>query len=318
MYTYISTLSLREEECWPFIVSSFVQMDPTPTSRPSELIQNSEPSIRNYIFEIESKLEKLLVLEKYYSELDTKYLDIQEDLFSMQIRNHECKSTEEELKKENDILRLKNDELTKENEHLKQQLETQQSGKELFDLLSSPLSDNGDSRGETTITTDNSKNAETNNANSILIKNMPKGLMDFDGCSKKAIILLGKLINLKLTPLDIKRVDIKERKFYERQNMQPDKIILIVEFSNQDLKVDFLKHKEKLKKVHRTQEIDVTDFVSEDVYNLYQYAKILKSHGYNSVYWRNNCVYAKKTRSTASQPILIKSQSQVDLLKLIK
>lgn len=318
MYTYISTLSLREEECWPFIVSSFVQMDSTSTSRPSELIQNSEPSIRNYIFEIESKLEKFLVLEKYYSELDTKYLDIQEDLFSMQIRNHECKSTEEELKKENDILRLKNDELTKENERLKQQLETQQSGKELFDLLSSPLSDNGDSRGETAITTDNSKNAETNNANSILIKNMPKGLMDFDGCSKKAIILLGKLINLKLTPLDIKRVDIKERKFYERQNMQPDKIILIVEFSNQDLKVDFLKHKEKLKKVHRTQEIDVTDFVSEDVYNLYQYAKILKSHGYNSVYWRNNCVYAKKTRSTASQPILIKSQSQVDLLKLIK
>lgn len=293
-------------------------MDSTSTSRPSELIQNSEPSIRNYIFEIESKLEKFRVLEKYYSELDTKYLDIQEDLFSMQIRNHECKCTEEELKKENDILRLKNDELTKENERLKQQLEAQQSGKELFDLLSSPLSDNGDSRGETTITTDNSKNAETNNANSILIKNMPKGLMDFDGCSKKAIILLGKLINLKLTPLDIKRVDIKERKFYERQNMQPDKIILIVEFSNQDLKVDFLKHKEKLKKVHRTQEIDVTDFVSEDVYNLYQYAKILKSHGYNSVYWRNNCVYAKKTRSTASQPILIKSQSQVDLLKLIK
>lgn len=297
-------------------------MDSTSTPRPSELIQNSEPSIRNYIVEIESKLDRYLVLEKYYSELDTKYLDIQEDLFSMQIRNHECKSTEEELIKENNRLRLKNDELTKENEHLKQQLEAQQSGKELFDRMS-PLTDNGDSRGET-ITTDSSKIAaeehsdETNNANSILIKNMPKELLDGDDCSKKAIILLGKHINLKLTQLDIKRVDIKERKFYERQNMQPDKIILIVEFSKQDLKVDFLKHKEKLKKVQETKEIDITDFVSEDVYNLYQYAKILKSHGYNSVYWRNNCVYAKKTRSTASQPILIKSQSQVDLLKLIK
>lgn len=291
--------------------------DEIAATRPStELIQGTDPKIQVYILELEDKLKKYADLEKSHKELDTKYIDVQEDLFGVQIRIHELLSQTKELNKLNEQLRNKNADLMEKNKKLEATIDQLDRGR----ALNHVDADDESSQTNTNTIKQNAQQAisssNTNNANSVLVKNLPRAQMDSDDY-KKTIIKLGKIMEIKLSKTDVKRTTIKERKFYERQNMQPDKIILIVEFNNQELKVDFLKHKERLKTNDSAKNIEITDFVSEEVYDLYQFAKVLKSqYGYNSVYWRNNCVYAKETRS--SEPIHIKSQTHVNVLKKSK
>uniref|UniRef100_A0A1L8EBI4 Uncharacterized protein n=1 Tax=Haematobia irritans TaxID=7368 RepID=A0A1L8EBI4_HAEIR len=273
----------------------------------SESFVNENPKVTNYIIEIEKKLEKYETLETDYRELDAKYLDVQEDMFGMNIKKFEYEAQIQCLTKENEKLRLENKKLTEEMEKFKRDMVAIYKTNGVRDKIACEAELSNNKNNATTVEND------TNYANSILIKNFPQKLIHDD--IKKSIEKLGKYMKLPLSDMDISKATRKESKFYERLNMQPDTLILIVEFKDQEMKVNFLKRKEMLKTHKSCKEIEITDFVSEDVYNLYQYAKVLKSHGYNSVYWRNNCVYVKKNRSTNCEPILIESQSQVDVLK---
>ncbi|KNC22468.1 hypothetical protein FF38_13576 [Lucilia cuprina] len=121
-------------------------------------------------------------------------------------------------------------------------------------------------------------------------------------------------MKLKISENDIVKVCPKDSKYNERQNLKSTKINLIVEFRTSELKVEFLKNKDKLKQYSILKDIEIVDYVSDETFNLCQYAKILKPYGYDAIYWRNNSVYAKKTRSSLSEPILIKSKNDVDIL----
>uniref|UniRef100_A0A1I8Q5Y9 Uncharacterized protein n=1 Tax=Stomoxys calcitrans TaxID=35570 RepID=A0A1I8Q5Y9_STOCA len=298
-------------------------MDSLSHQRPSESTISENPEIRKYILELESAVRNYMPYEKSYRELDTKYLDVQEDLYAATIQNNEYKLQIKALENENSKLRQENITLRNTIESLEQaiaepQMErTDNDAPTARELQQAQNKSSRSSSSSSSVESVNDAAENINYANSILVKNVPKKLMPQED-TKKAILALAKCMNLQVTEMDISNAIIKERKFYERLNMQPKKLILIVEFRNQKTKVDFLKHKEKLKTNTSFKDIEITDYVSEDIYNLYQYAKVLKSHGYNSVYWRNNCVYVKKTRSTNSQPILIESQNQVDVLKSLK
>ncbi|XP_037823304.1 E3 ubiquitin-protein ligase TRAIP-like [Lucilia sericata] len=159
-----------------------------------------------------------------------------------------------------------------------------------------------------TIVADNNSDA-----NSVLVKGFTE--LQIKAIPKINIINLGRHMKLKISEKDIVKVCTKENKYNERHNLKSGKVNLIVEFRSSELKVEFLKNKDKLKQYSILKDIEIIDYVSDEIFNLYQYAKILKSHGYDAIYWRNNSVYVKKTRSNLSEPILIKSKNHVDTLK---
>lgn len=282
-------------------------MDELLSNKPQRLIEEAPPEIRNYILLLEEKLTRLVPFEDHYNEVNDKYVNVQEDLFALQINTNEFKYKIKELTQENDKLSKENERLNKENGKTNKLNIVSPKNLQISRYIKQTA------KGQHSI---EATDPDQNSANCILLKGVPNEL--FGASPTLGVIHLGRLLNLQLTEVDIRKITNKERKFYERQNMKPDKLIFIVELSNSDTKVNILKNKEKLKLHPNAKDIEITDFVSEDVYNLYQYAKVLKSCGYHLVYWRNNSVYAKKTRSSNSQPILIESASQVDVLKEIK
>lgn len=155
-----------------------------------------------------------------------------------------------------------------------------------------------------------------NKANCILIKNLNQNTLIVMSKAREMIKLLARQMSIdNLKDDDVKFIKMNESKYYKRRNITPDRISLLVEFSCEQIKVDFLKNKEKLKSNELTESLEILDYVSDETYNLYQYAKeLLKSKGYQMVYWRNNSVYARRNKSSLCEPIKLQTKQDVDAL----
>lgn len=261
---------------------------------------SSDPLLKDYI----QKLIHNLQFEKTKSE---NYL----------AENKELKDKLYQLENEIKNLKLKKQKLEEINDKLQRDITLNQISQK-SDAININTTTTV-SNGSVTITNDESANPNDGNdddCNCIIVKGLNKSAL---ASSLITIIVdMGRAMKLKLTKDDLKRVTIMKRKFYERNNLETDTMILIVQFHKLNMKVDFLKHKEKCKKHPAYASVNVEDYVSEHTYNLCQYAKILKTCGYAAVYWRNNCVYAKKTNSTDCKEIPIHSRFEVDALKSSK
>ncbi|XP_065363753.1 uncharacterized protein LOC135957024 [Calliphora vicina] len=284
-------------------------MDEILAKKPADQLENADSQIKIYILMLERKLQNCILWENFNKENETKRLDIQEENFSLKLQIQEFKKHDELQKKLIQEIQTQNGKLDCENKLLKMQATVIQQ--KLEELKKTNCKPNG-------IKTPQSNNVDDNNseANSVLVKGFTE--RQLNAIPKINIINMGRHMKLKISEKDIIKVSTMERKFYERHSLTPDKIILIVQFRTAEMKVEFLKNKEKLKLQSNLNDIEITDYVSDEVFNLYQYAKILKTHGFTSIYWRNNCVYAKKTRSSFCEPILIKSKTDVDNLKVLQ
>lgn len=301
-------------------------MNEIQANKPIDELKNADPSIKMYILQLENVLQNILLLDKRNKELEKTCLDLQEELFALKLQKEENYMIAELHKREMQQLRVENERVKWENNQLKVEVSSLRKNRDnsVADSNRSSSSssvtkslENKCNKAQSLISKNASGNAdEQADANSVLIKGISENQLNKD--PKVNIIMLARNMKLSISKTDIEKVYTKERKFYERHNLKPKETILIAQFKTPELKVEFLKNKEKLKPLSNTKDIEITDYVSDDVYNLYQYAKILKSHGYVSVYWRNNCVYAKKSRSSYCEPILIKCTKEVDVLKAIK
>ncbi|XP_046802083.1 repetitive organellar protein-like [Lucilia cuprina] len=284
-------------------------MDEVLSSKPIAALEKSDNLIKTYILLLERKLKNCILWENFNNEKETKCLDLEEELFSLKLQQQENKQQGDLHKKQMEKVNDENVKLKSENEQLK--LEIIKLQEEIEKLKNNNCNQNN--RIERTISIDNTENSD---ANSVLVKGFTK--LQLCTIPKINIINLCHHMKIQISDKDIVKVKNKESKYNERLKLKPDKIQLIVEFRTSDLKVEFLKNKDKLKQQPDLADIEIIDYVSDEVFNLYQYAKMLKDHGFASIYWRNNCVYAKKIRSSLCDPILIKSKNDVDNLKEAK
>ncbi|XP_037823312.1 uncharacterized protein LOC119611714 [Lucilia sericata] len=284
-------------------------MDEVFPSRPNAQLDKADSLIKTYVQLLERKLKNSILWENFSNENETKCLDLQEELFSLKLQLQENKQHDDLHKKQMEKVHDENLKLKSENEQLK--LDIIKLQQEIGKLQNNNCNQNN--RTERTISIDNTENSD---ANSVLVKGFTE--LQLSTIPKINIINLGHHMKIQISDKDIIKVKNKESKYNERLKLKPDKIQLIVEFRTSELKVEFLKNKDKLKQLSDLADIEIIDYVSDEVFNLYQYAKILKDHGFASIYWRNNCVYAKKTRSSLCDPILIKSKNDVDNLKDVK
>lgn len=153
---------------------------------------------------------------------------------------------------------------------------------------------------------------KTGDVNKIVLKGVSKEILNFD--LKKLVVDIGRKIKIKMRPNQIVTVEQLKQKYFERQKMMPNKIILVVDFTSHSLKLRFLKSKELLKQNTFTENFEIVDYVSEDTYDLYQYAKNLKTCGFAAVYWRNDNVYAKRSLERNSKEFDIRTFQDVDKL----
>lgn len=153
---------------------------------------------------------------------------------------------------------------------------------------------------------------KTESVNRILLKEVNKEALNTD--LKKLIVDIGRKIRIKINPNDIDKVEQLQQKYFERQKITPNTIILVVQFVSHSMKLRFLKSKELLKQSSFTKNFDIVDYVSEETYDLYQYAKYLKVCGFAAVYWRNDNVYVKRNLSQNCKEICIRSLADVDEL----
>lgn len=246
-----------------------------------------------------SPTDQVHPLDNHYKELDAKYLDMQEELFGMQVQTHELKTLLKQTTDDNNRLRRKNSQLEEKLTRLNKCSEARVHDSTTRTAGSTP-------HDESEAQIDSEDTVE--NAHSVLLKGFPQHLVGDD--IMENIEIIATVMELTITAKDIKKITPKGS-----ISQSSGKNNLIVDFINQQIKMDLLKHKERLKNFDIFKDIEICDYVSEDVYKLFQYAKILKYHGYQSVYWRNNCVYAKKTHSPNSQEIRIESGEHVDSLR---
>lgn len=259
-----------------------------------ELIQIENYTLRDEISKLRIDVDKLKGEASRPNEV--KYLDMQEELFGLQIQNHEYKKQITELTKACDRLS-------------KIKTKNKTNAKDYADIDSYARSD-----GEATSNNNKIQDNMQNSAKCILITGFPKSL--YNDNPKKCLMFLAQLMQLQISENDIKNVTV-EHTFYKAKYVKPDKLILIAEFLSLGIKMNFLAQKKMLKSHESAKGINVEDYVSEEVFKLYIYAKVLQNHGYKSVYCLNNCVYAKKPPSlnNSKKKVLITSHEEVDKLK---
>ncbi|XP_019893716.2 coiled-coil domain-containing protein 186 isoform X1 [Musca domestica] len=237
---------------------------------------------------------KQIAFEEHYKALDNKYVDMQEKLFEMQLQNHELRTQLEEANK---------------NLNRSQQVTAeQQTATNTPDATTAPVDVGTSSATPETMHSLSSSDTRTGD-NNVLIKGFDSSL---DNNEIKCMILtMADLMDLQIKNSDITNISRKESKSSRKSN----RALIVVELKQIKIKNNMLKNKEKLKNFDSFKDIEIWDYISDDVHQLFQYAKDLKNHGFQAVYLKNNSVYAIKNRTTNSRPILIKTSNQVDELK---
>lgn len=95
-------------------------------------------------------------------------------------------------------------------------------------------------------------------------------------------------------------------------NRLPNTVSLLIQFRTLQLKINFLKNKSKLKNHPEYGSVFIYEYMDEDTYSLFHYAKTkLKDHGFFKVFCQNGQIMAADSRS-GRKPIHIKNKTQVD------
>uniref|UniRef100_A0A1B0A2S8 RING-type domain-containing protein n=1 Tax=Glossina pallidipes TaxID=7398 RepID=A0A1B0A2S8_GLOPL len=95
-------------------------------------------------------------------------------------------------------------------------------------------------------------------------------------------------------------------------NRLPNTVSLLIQFRTLQLKINFLKNKSKLKNHPEYGSVFIHEYMDEDTYSLFHYAKTkLKDHGFFKVFCQNGQIMAADSRS-GRKPIHIKNKAQVD------
>ncbi|XP_069965545.1 myosin heavy chain, clone 203 isoform X2 [Bactrocera oleae] len=141
------------------------------------------------------------------------------------------------------------------------------------------------------------------NNTSVVIRGVPD--RDIKDPLADTVLMLTEIMNLPCTAADIKNVYKLNLTFKLRNTMQKGKTSLVVTFTTLNLKIKFLENKSKL----RNRALIVSAFIDKETYELFHYAKSLKSIGYH-VFYKNNNVFARDRNN--SETIKIISKLEVD------
>lgn len=114
----------------------------------------------------------------------------------------------------------------------------------------------------------------------------------------------------KLIGMEIKEENIENAYFMKKRNTSNAKQNMVVKFNSKSEKDKLMDSKMKFKDNECTKSIYVNDFLSKESFELFNYAKSLKSVGYQSVYTHNGRIYAKKNAIT--RPRFIRNAEDVD------
>lgn len=114
----------------------------------------------------------------------------------------------------------------------------------------------------------------------------------------------------KTVGVEIQKETIDEAYYLRRKNLSNPTTSLVVKFNSKSAKEKLMSVKSNLKKNETTKSIYVNDFLSKESLELLNYAKTLRSVGYQSIYSHAGRIYAKK--SDITKPRLIKSEEDVD------
>lgn len=125
----------------------------------------------------------------------------------------------------------------------------------------------------------------------------------------EAVIKLSQTVGVS-----IKEENIEEAYFLKKKNVSNPNQSLIVKFNSKFAKNKLMEAKSKLKGNDNTKNIYINDFLSKESLELFNYAKSLKSVGYNFVYTNGNRIYVKK--SSITRPRVIRRKEDVDEILL--
>lgn len=107
---------------------------------------------------------------------------------------------------------------------------------------------------------------------------------------------------------------VEDAYFLKNKNKNNENKTVVVKFTSKMQKDKFMSSKAKLKENEDTKKIYINNFNSKETMHLYNYAKSLKSIGYQYVFIKNGRVFAK--RSDTSNQQLIREEDEVDKILL--
>uniref|UniRef100_A0A1A9WMA3 RING-type domain-containing protein n=1 Tax=Glossina brevipalpis TaxID=37001 RepID=A0A1A9WMA3_9MUSC len=124
-------------------------------------------------------------------------------------------------------------------------------------------------------------------------------------------IALGSIMDMRITVNDIR--EIRKLPQYHKNNHLPNSTIsLLIQFRTLQLKINFLKNKSKLKNHSAYARVLIFEYMDDNTYSLFQYAKRnLKNHGFSRIFYQNGQIMASKV-TNGPNLIHIKSKIQVD------
>lgn len=124
-----------------------------------------------------------------------------------------------------------------------------------------------------------------------------------------AVLKLSEAVGVSMN-----EANIEEAYFLKKRNTTNPHQSLVVKFSSKTSKNKLMEAKSKLKDNDNTKNVYINDFLSKESMELFNYAKTLKTVGYNFVYTNGNRIYVKK--SSITRPKLIQRKEDVDEILL--
>lgn len=118
----------------------------------------------------------------------------------------------------------------------------------------------------------------------------------------------------KTVGADIPKESIDDAYYLRNKTQTNPKTSLVVKFISKSAKDTFMAVKPQLKKKEETKSIYVNDFLSKESMHLLNYARSLKSIGFERVYSHSGRIFAKKNEIT--KPRLIRSEEDVNTILL--
>ncbi|XP_012161819.1 myosin-11 [Ceratitis capitata] len=148
------------------------------------------------------------------------------------------------------------------------------------------------------ITVANNVKSKVGDTTSVVIKGIPES--DIKTPLIDTILMYTEIMNIPCSNVDITDV------FRLNKNFKHKNTSLVVTFSTLNMKVKFLDQKDKLK----LKGIQASGYVDTETNQIFHYAKVLKTVGYQQVFCKNNTVFVK--RNFKAPAIEIKSKEAVD------
>ncbi|XP_054729568.1 uncharacterized protein LOC129238538 [Anastrepha obliqua] len=124
------------------------------------------------------------------------------------------------------------------------------------------------------------------------------------------VLMFTEMMAIPCQNSDIKDIFTLNNKYKMRNNTQSENINLVVKFSTLNMKIKFLANKDKLK----PKGIHVLEYVDDEIKELFHYAKLLRSVGFQNIYCKNNKVFAKYNSKSPARKLNSKQEVN-DIIK---